>query len=70
MMKKTAEQEQETKREPKPVVPRGKAIERTDEELDEMTSAESMEALMGEAAEDYRENAPKAFENLLDGEKA
>ncbi len=63
-----AEQEQ-FKDERKPVVPRGKAIERTDEELDEMTSAEAMEALMNDAAEDFRENAPKGYETLLDSKE-
>lgn len=52
--------------EPKKVVARGQGIVRSDEEIDEMTSAEAMEALMDEAAEDWRENAPKPFRGLLD----
>lgn len=48
-----------------PRVPLGKAIVRTDEELDEMCSPEAMEALMGEAAEDWEENAPPGFKGLL-----
>jgi hypothetical protein len=52
----------------KPVTARGNAIDRTDEELDEMCSAEAMMALADEAAEDWRENAPRDFKNLLDAE--
>ena len=36
---------QQDEQKPKPVVPRGKAIDRTEEELDDMTGAEAMEAL-------------------------
>lgn len=55
-------------RKPKKVVARGKGIVRSDAEIDEMTSAEAMMALAEEAAEDFRENAPRGFETLLDGE--
>jgi hypothetical protein len=54
----------------KPVKARGKAIRRTEAELDEMTSAEAMEAFAEDAADDWRENAPKKFKTLLDGEKS
>lgn len=57
-----AEQENERK----PVVPRGKPLIRTDEEIDEMCSAEAMEALAEESAEDFRENAPSNYKGLLD----
>jgi hypothetical protein len=52
----------------KNVKPRGKAIRRTDEELDAMTSADAMAKLAEDAAEDFEENAPKKFKRLL-GEK-
>lgn len=51
------------------VVPRGKAIQRTDAELDAMTGADAMEKLAGEAAVDWQENAPSPFKTLLDGRK-
>jgi hypothetical protein len=35
-----------------------------------MTSAEAMEAFAEDAADDWRENAPKKFKTLLDGEKS
>jgi hypothetical protein len=54
----------------KNVKPRGKAIRHTEAELDDMTSAEAMEALAEDAADDWRENAPKKFKTLLDGEKS
>ena len=50
------------------VVPRGKAIERTDAELDDMTSAEAMEALAEDAANDWTQNAPRDYKTLLDSE--
>lgn len=53
---------------PQRIVPRGKAIERTDAEIDDMTSAEAMEALVEDAANDWKDNAPKAFKTLLDAE--
>jgi hypothetical protein len=48
-----------------PVTARGKAIRRTDDELDVMTSAAAMEALAEDAAEDFEENAPKKYKGLL-----
>lgn len=55
----------ETPEPKKPVVARGKAIQRTDAELDEMTSAEAMQKLAEGAAEDWELNAPRKFKKLL-----
>ena len=51
------------------VAPREKAIQRTDAELDDMTSADAMEKLANEAADDWRENAPENYATLLDPRK-
>ena len=53
----------------KPVVPRGRALRRTDADLDEMCSAKNMEALADEAAEEFREDAPREYSKLLDAKK-
>lgn len=51
------------------VVARGQAPAHTDDELDEMTSADAMEALAEDAADDWRENAPKSKSTLLDAKE-
>lgn len=53
----------------KKVVPRGKALERTDDELDEMFSAKNMEALAEEAAEEFEADAPREYSRILDTEQ-
>jgi hypothetical protein len=63
--KKITEQGNELS-ESKKVVPRDEPLLRTDQEIDEMCSTETMEALMGEAADDFRENAPSQYKGLLD----
>ena len=50
----------------KPRVPLGKMIPRSEEEIGEMTSAEAMESLLDEMGDDWKENAPGEFRNLLD----
>lgn len=52
-----------------PIKPRGKAIRRTEAEIDRMTSATAMRALVEDAVEDWRENAPSVFRELLDAEE-
>ena len=52
----------------KRVVTRGRAIRRTDEEIEEMTSAEAMMELAEDAGDDWRENAPRDAKDLLDAE--
>jgi hypothetical protein len=62
----------ESAEQPKPakkVVPRGQALERSDADLDEMCSAKNMEALADEAAEEFREGAPREYSKLLDAKQ-
>ncbi len=51
----------------KPVVARGKALERTAKELDELTSIDALMELAGEAKEEWRDDArTDANATLLD----
>lgn len=53
----------------KPVVPRGKALHRTPAEIAASCTPEAMAALAEEAAEDWRENAPRRFQTVIDTEE-
>lgn len=50
------------------VVPLGKALNRTDADYDEMLSPANLQKIVDDAKEDWRENAPNRFKNLLDAE--
>lgn len=53
----------------KKVAPRGKALRRTEKQLDDLTSAAAIESLAEEAQADFRENAPRAYKTLLDSKE-
>lgn len=56
----------ESAQKPIHIVPQGKFIHWTDEEIDEMLSLENLQKIVDGAKEDWRENAPDQFKNLLD----
>ena len=52
----------------KPVRARGRALRRTEKQLDEMTSVETLQSFVNEAREDWKGNAPKLFKTILEAE--
>jgi len=49
-----------------PVKSRGKAPARTDEQLAETTSAQAMQVLASDAAQTWKDDAPRVGKRLLD----
>lgn len=50
----------------KKIVPRGKSIDWTDEEIDAMVSGEALDEIVKSAKADWEEKAPRGYKNLLD----